>query len=111
MPIYEYECTAHGTFELLRNVALARQHARCPQCQVRCHRILSPPHLSTLSKGLRTAHERHERSRHEPRLEQRRPKVHRCGSACAAPLDARPTPHRRRAQVYTGARPWVLEHG
>jgi putative FmdB family regulatory protein len=117
MPIYEYECEQHGVFELQREMSLARAGGPCPECEQSCPRILSVPRIAAVSKQTRTAHERNEKSQHEPRVATR--KGHTCGAGCnhqhtpparvqtkTPPAEAK-TPSRR----YTGPRPWVVEHG
>ena len=116
MPIYEYECEAHGVFELMREMAQARAGGACPECDESCPRILSVPRISALSKQTRVAIERNEKSQHEPRVATRNKHV--CGSGCnhghtpkrlqtKTPAAEAKTPSR----VYTGPRPWVVEHG
>ena len=116
MPIYEYECEAHGVFELMREMAQARAGGACPECDESCPRILSVPRISALSKQTRVAIERNEKSQHEPRVATRN--KHGCGSGC----HHGPTPNRLQiktpaaeaktpSRVYTGPRPWVVEHG
>lgn len=116
MPIYEYECEAHGVFEAMGEMARARADGTCPECELSCPRILSVPRISALSKQTRTAIERNEKSQHEPRVATR--KGHVCGSGCSHG----PTPKRLQtktpaaeaktpSRVYTGPRPWVVEHG
>lgn len=102
MPVYEYECTDHGVFEQLRALAESAEPGLCPRCESAAPRVLSVPRLSGMPRATRIAHERNERSRHEPRhthggVEQR---------AVGEKPAARPALTR-----YTGARPWVIEHG
>jgi putative FmdB family regulatory protein len=121
VPIYEYECEAHGVFELMREMAQARAGGACPECEESCPRILSVPRISALSKQTRIAIERNEKSQHEPRVATRAAssgRGHVCGSGCnhgqapkrvqtKTPAAEATTPARR----YTGPRPWVVEHG
>jgi putative FmdB family regulatory protein len=108
MPIYEYECRKHGEFELIRNVQEARLSGSCPDCGATCGRIVSAPHIVGLPKATLVAHERNERSQHEPRVATR---GHVCSASCNHGGRAKDGPPKRRvAQRYTGARPWVIEH-
>jgi len=107
MPMYEYQCEAHGTFEEIGSMARANEGAPCPECERTSPRVLSPPRLRQLASTVRTAHERNERSQHEPR-------VHRKERGCtehhhhhAAPGAPAPSAARK----YGGPRPWVVEHG
>lgn len=98
MPVYEYECAEHGRFESLRALAEYAEPASCPTCESAAPRVLSTPHLSSLARGTMLAHERNEKSRHEPR--------HAAHAHPPAPKSAAPA-----LKSYRGARPWVIEHG
>jgi putative FmdB family regulatory protein len=83
MPIYEYECESHGSFELQLPMREAGGGASCPDCGASSRRLLSVPNVAQLSSTNRRAHAINERSRFEPRVvsrEQRaasgEPKVH-----------------------------------
>lgn len=71
MPTYEFECTDHGTFELIRPMAEVRTPAHCPECQQESRRLLSAPLLATGSALGRRAAAVNERSQHEPRIVKR----------------------------------------
>lgn len=119
MPIYEFECSDHGRFELLRGLASYAQAAECPTCEGKATRILSTPHLTVISRGERVARERNEQSSHEPRVSSHSGsgislgshKQHRQYEACGHSHEKKPrdagSPKLTR---YTGARPWVIEH-
>lgn len=94
MPIYEYECTTHGGFELERPMRAATSDAACPACGAGCRRVLSVPSIAQLSAGSRKAHATNERSRFEPRV------VSRAASAPSGP---------RRLHA-TAGRPWSIGH-
>jgi putative FmdB family regulatory protein len=106
MPIYEYECEAHGVFEALGVMSEPRRPQACPECQTLAPRILSTVHIAGLPAAVRKAHAINEKSREAP---------HVCGSGCShghrstkpAATGAPKTP---RPQVARGGRPWVLEH-
>ena len=68
MPMYEYSCAKHGTFEALRAIEQRAAPARCPDCSARSKRVLSAPRLRGMERSTLIAHERNERSRHEPRV-------------------------------------------
>jgi putative FmdB family regulatory protein len=95
MPIYEYECTAHGSFETMRQMAESSAPAPCPQCARSARRIISAPNLQSMARSTVRALDRNEKNRHEPAVSTR-PR---------APVDE------PRARVHTGPRPWVIEHG
>ena len=99
MPMYEYECATHGVFEALQSVKHAREPGSCPRCKRAAPRILSAPALAQVSGSERVARDRNERSRHEPRVAQKRAGVARELRSGRPKLQASPSP-----------RPWVLEH-
>ena len=94
MPIYEYECASHGSFELELSMRAATSVASCPDCGASSRRLLSIPNVSKLSSGNRRAHAINERSRFEPRVVTREAR---------APSEER--------QVHAGhGRPWAIGH-
>jgi putative FmdB family regulatory protein len=96
MPVYEFECDAHGTFDEQRPMSLARASAACPACGGQARRVLSAPHVAQLATSERRARDVNERSRHEPRLAQREP-----------PRSQDPPSPRMHA---THGRPWAIGH-
>lgn len=105
MPFYDYECTKHGAFELVRPMSQSADPATCPECGGASNRVITAPRLRTLGALTRSSMERNERSRHSP---------HVCGPGCGH----RSGPPSRQNQAsdkpkmisYTGPRPWVVEH-
>ena len=98
MPIYEFECTTHGTFELTRPMAQVREPAECPECGAPAKRLLSAPNLATGSAIGRRAAAVNERSQHEPRIVQR-----------AAPKSSA-EPAQRTVHTSRGGYPWAIGH-
>jgi putative FmdB family regulatory protein len=96
MPLYEYDCPEHGTFEARRPMAEFDAQGTCPACQCSSPRVLSVPRLRTVDPSQRAARDRNERSQHEPKLVTREPR---------APTEAgRPTFHS------SGSLPWAVTH-
>jgi len=71
MPIYEFECAAHGTFELTRPMAEVREPAACPDCGGIAKRLLSAPMVASGSAVSRRVSAVNERNQHEPRIVKR----------------------------------------
>lgn len=111
MPVYEYRCDdcAH-VFEEIRSMADYRAPAPCPLCQEPADRIVfSAPRLSNMRPEIRKAHERNERSAHEPRFR----RGHVCGPGCnhghgSADKTTSSAPPPVKGQP--GKRPWMLGH-
>jgi putative FmdB family regulatory protein len=98
MPLYEYDCEAHGVFELSRSMAESAARAACPECAAESPRILSTPNLRAAPRAAVLARDRNERSAHEPNVVTRAP----------APSESAAPP---RATASHGTRPWMLGHG
>ena len=96
MPIYEFECDAHGYFDEQRPMALAKSAAPCPTCGGDARRVLSLPNVAQLARSQRKAREVNERSQHEPRL------VRREAVKAQAPMP--------RTVQATHGRPWAIGH-
>jgi putative FmdB family regulatory protein len=98
MPIYEFECTDHGVFELTRPMAQVREPASCPDCGTVAKRLLSAPSLVTGSAIGRRAAALNERSQHEPRIVKRE----------IAKSNGEPA--KRTVQSSHGGYPWAIGH-
>lgn len=107
MPIYEYECQSHGTFEELCPSTQRDAPLRCPQCNEPSRRRMSSPRLCGLPRAVMEAHARNERSRHEPRVQHRHEGCTQAHRPSTQPSQQRGGP----GYVYSGPRPWVIEHG
>ena len=112
MPIYEYECDACGVFSALRKISESSLPACCDMCGAESARIMSAPQLAVLGKTQREAHERNEKSAHEPRVAKRSS----CGCAgkhtCKTSTKVNPDTGKAALQMQTKktARPWMLAH-
>jgi len=98
MPIYEFECQAHGTFELTRPMAQVRDPAECPDCGALGKRLLSAPNLATGSAISRRVAGINERNQHEPRIVTRE-----------TPKPSSEPP-KRTAHSSHGGYPWAIGH-
>jgi putative FmdB family regulatory protein len=114
VPVYEYECSAHGLFETLRPLAEYNFPAPCPTCDAASPRVMSVPHLVGVPRATMIAHDRNEQSRHQPRVSQHKHgdrAHHEHTSVAAAAKQAIAQGQRPALRHYTGKRPWVMEHG
>jgi putative FmdB family regulatory protein len=111
MPIYEFECPEHGVFEELRSISECSTPALCQGCGALAARILSRPNLAALPRSEVIARDRNEKSRFEPTV----------SNGPSLPTEGRsrsvhkhkhePAKKPGEACVYSGPRPWVIEHG
>lgn len=119
MPIYEFECTGHGRFDELRGFADSAKPAACPACGAMCDRAVSLPRLPGMDRAVVQAHDRNERSRHEPMVHKGRIQEHavfrgkaRRGHVCSSSCShGSGDPSKTQSlTTYNGPRPWVIEH-
>jgi putative FmdB family regulatory protein len=125
MPIYEYECQQHGVFDELRSFDEYQLPANCPVCENACARAVSMPRFRMMSDGKFKAHERNEKSQHEPAAHKgkladhalfkgKAKRGHYCTSSCDhqknTSADSTSPEKSQTFQSYLGPRPWVVEH-
>jgi putative FmdB family regulatory protein len=71
MPLYDYECGTCGEFREWRKMSEWEASVPCPNCSLPAPRRAAAPMLAMLSWNNRVAHERNERSAHEPKVVRR----------------------------------------
>ncbi len=110
MPVYEFQCAAHGTTNVLRSIAERDLPVACPACGANAVRLTSAPRLTLMSQTNREAWARNERSAHEPRRAKRNScgHVHHAGDSCGGDVAKTPVEPLKRAAP--SARPWMLGH-
>lgn len=116
MPLYEYQCEACGRFSAWGVMSDPHAPCSCPACGCASPRRITAPNVALVSSSVRRAHERNERSAHEPGRTQRTGcgchGVHRCGTGKAHAAPAATVTERTKLQRQTkrNARPWMLGH-
>lgn len=117
MPLYDYKCREHGVFQELAAMADAASPAACPTCHALAPRvILLPPQILTMDPVQRHAHDRNEKSRHEPLMssaEQRaRDSDHRKACGCNRAQDGKNMLFYTAEgnKMFPGMRPWMISH-
>jgi putative FmdB family regulatory protein len=78
MPLYSYACPGCGPFEEWRALSLSQADTDCPACGKASPREVSLPFVPCVSRDVRIAHERNERSAERPRVVGR-DELHRLG--------------------------------
>lgn len=71
MPLYDYQCDRCGPFRAWRGMNEAGEAVPCPTCIAPAERAVGFPMLAILPRNNRIAHERNERSAHEPMVKHR----------------------------------------
>lgn len=99
MPLYEFICSLHGTFEMRRPFDQAAAPAYCPCCGELARRVFTSPHVPRTPAWIVEGLTREERSRHEPRVATREE----IGLPAYDP-EAKPQYHVARG------RPWMISH-
>ncbi|MBN8524519.1 MAG: zinc ribbon domain-containing protein [Planctomycetes bacterium] len=119
MPIYEFECEQHGRFDELRGFSASGDPAECPACGASCPRAVSLPRAPIMDRAIAAAHERNERSQHEPAVHRGSLDQHavfkgkaRRGHVCSASCNHGGAAERKAQSLttYNGPRQWVIEH-
>ena len=71
MPLYDYQCRVCGPFKEFRPLSEWDEDTKCPNCGSLSKRCIAMPRLQCVSRNVRVAHERNERSAEEPRVMRR----------------------------------------
>lgn len=68
MPLYDYQCEACGPFRSWESMMAATCAIPCPDCAEPAPRSVSAPFLANMNPHSRIAHQRNEKSAHEPQV-------------------------------------------
>ncbi len=68
MPLYDYECEGCGPFTELRSMSRSSDPMPCPNCEKAARRTLTAPFIADMDPKNRIAHQRNEKSAHEPKV-------------------------------------------
>lgn len=118
MPIYDYRCDTCGDFEAWGKMSDSSAPAQCAVCGGLGDRIITAPSLAILGANQRNAHERNEKSAHEPKFS-RRSGCGCSGSHTCSNTSAKSSVKDKKKVVKTNglemqtrktARPWMLGH-
>ena len=113
MPTYDYLCSACGSFDVLRSVAMRNHDAACPGCGGVAPRVMAfSPSLALLSDTTRNAHATNERARHVPKQSGEYARLkHPAGCGCCAGSKGGSTVTASNgAKAFPGKRPWMISH-
>ena len=110
MPVYEYFCERHGTFEALRPMAEFKAPCDCPSCGAASPRVLiTPPRLGARDRGGIRARETNERSADSPKkLSTHGPGCSCCSGGSKKSKGALTRPDGSRS--FPAKRPWMISH-
>ena len=99
MPIYEYVCVDCGRFTEMEKMVRASEPKPCPSCEQPAPRGISAPFLANMDPHNRVAHQRNEKSSHEPKV----------GNVTKHDHSHHGHSHGK-AHVHKGSRPWMIGH-
>ena len=110
MPLYEYECVAHGSFEAMRPMAECQSAQTCPHCSRASARvILTAAALATMPSSARKAHATNERSAHTPKSSREMKHGKGCG-CCGGKAKRGVAMGANGAKAFPSKRPWMISH-
>lgn len=111
MPVYEYECAAHGVFEEMHPMKQSHLPQPCPECGADASRVvLSAAAFATLSTAARRAHAINEASSHAPKSSRQ---GHGAGCSCCSGnkrRSPRTASGKNGERSFPSARPWMIGH-
>lgn len=118
MPLYEYHCESCGDFEAWGKISESGAAAQCEHCGEYGERVISAPSLAILGATQRSAHERNEKSAHEPRMTRKSScgcnGAHTCATSGSKPAEKAKKNKANKfgleMQTKKSARPWMLGH-
>ncbi len=99
MPLYNYSCADCGPFRAWQSMSNAAEPVACPTCAGLAARMVSAPFVANMDPHNRIAHQRNEKSAHEPRVATHQ-MLH----------GQRRTAQHRHAHRHAPTRPWTIGH-
>ncbi len=68
MPLYDYACEACGEFRAWQPMSQSMATVDCPTCGDPAMRSVAAPFIASMNPNTRIAHQRNEKSAHEPQV-------------------------------------------
>jgi len=103
MPLYAYSCESCGSFQKWQSMTACEQSIACPHCGRASDRAVSAPTILGMDAHVREAHNRNEKSAHEPKLVRRNNKQgHHAHAHAGADSGG--------AHLHQSSRPWMIGH-
>ena len=112
MPRYDYSCAHCGPFTAWRPMSEYAAPSECPGCGGPAPREIGAPFIAGMNPDSRIAHERNERSAHEPRV-MSRGQMERLGSRRSGGGPERHAHHHEaggHGHHRHSGRPWMIGH-
>ncbi len=110
MPIYGYDCEACGPFTDMQPMSRSSEPMPCPDCGKPAPRGISAPFIANMDPNNRIAHQRNEKSAHEPRVASGQPGGHSHGHDHGHSHGTRRNTGLGEGLHNTHSRPWSIGH-
>ncbi|MDF1629464.1 MAG: zinc ribbon domain-containing protein [Alcanivoracaceae bacterium] len=117
MPVYDYKCNEHGLFNTLATIDDADKPVACPTCEALSPRVIVlPKKVVNMDPATKAAHERNERSRHEPvfstadRRAYDKEHSRQCGCGSPKPGKSMLLYTADGKKMFPSMRPWMISH-
>ena len=110
MPIYGYDCEAHGPFTEMQPMSRSSEPMPCPDCGNDAPRTVSAPFIANMDPKNRIAHQRNEKSANEPRVVSGKPAGHSHDHSHDHSHGARRNTGLGEGLHNTHSRPWSIGH-
>ena len=110
MPIYGYDCDSCGPFTEMQPMSRASEPMPCPDCGEPAPRGISAPFIANMDPNNRTAHQRNEKSAHEPRVVSGKPGGHSHSHGHGHSHGVRRNTGLGEGLRNTHSRPWSIGH-
>lgn len=109
MPLYDYICAGCGPFRAWQTLARADAPAACPDCEARAPRAIAAPFVANMNPHSRIAHQRNEKSAHEPQTMSRK-QLDKAGAKRSGGSACHHGHGHGHKHAHGGGRPWMIGH-
>lgn len=104
MPLYDYSCAQCGPFREWGSMSESSKPVGCPDCGLKSKRFMTAPYVADMHPHRRIAHQRNEKSEHEPQVVSR--PVSEPGSGHSHSHGG----HHGHSHGHGQSRPWMIGH-
>ena len=109
MPLYDYICDDCGPFRAWQGLALAETPVPCPDCDAAAQRSIAAPFIANMNPHNRIAHQRNEKSAHEPQMLSRQ-QLDKTGAKRSQASACHHGHSHGQRHAHSSGRPWMIGH-
>ena len=112
MPLYDYLCNQCGSFREWASMSRSSEAVACPECGGESGRMVTAPFLADMNPLNRIAHQRNEKSAHEPRFVSRKSSGHDHDHSDGGRSHTHSHGHSggHHGHAHGASRPWMIGH-